>query len=266
MKIESAVISDVSAGALELSRSDGLTHIKSLPCFSVVQSLHGEYFIALDDGRKGETQEGGVFTAPPRRMQTIVHRMDKADGRMTARWVFFNAELNGMPADVLFEFPLIADEESAAAFNEALDGIFRTEDLLDRLAWCCQILKTLLRTAKEKPRLPEGIAAALAYIAKNFDRDLSVSALAAAAGMSLPAFYPAFKRYTGQTPVSYLTEFRLSRALKDILYTARPIGEAAEAAGFADPLYFSRVFHERYGCSPRAYRKQYLETMAGNRM
>ena len=185
---------------------------------------------------------------------------------MTARWVFFNAELNGMPADVLFEFPLIADEESAAAFNEALDGIFRTEDLLDRLAWCCQILKTLLRTAREKPRLPEGIAAALAYIAKNFDRDLSVSALAAAAGMSLPAFYPAFKRYTGQTPVSYLTEFRLSRALKDILYTARPIGEAAEAAGFADPLYFSRVFHERYGCSPRAYRKQYLETMAGNRM
>lgn len=66
-----------------------------------------------------------------------------------------------MPADVLFEFSLIADEKSAAALDEALDGIFRTEDLLDRLAWCYQILKTLLRTVKEKPRLPEGIAAAL---------------------------------------------------------------------------------------------------------
>ena len=36
------------------------------------------------------------------------------------------------------------------------------------------------------------------------------------------------------------------------------IGEVAEALGFTDQFYFSKVFKNAVGCTPREYRKQFL--------
>ena len=70
-----------------------------------------------------------------------------------------------------------------------------------------------------------------------------------------------FKKETGLTPHEYLTAVRMERAAKLILsgvsnrYSAYTVGQIAEACGYSEPLYFSRVFKKYFGVSPTEYVK-----------
>lgn len=65
-----------------------------------------------------------------------------------------------------------------------------------------------------------------------------------------------FKKETGVTPHEYLVECRMQLARELISsgignrYSNYSVGQIAEACGFAEPLYFSRVFKKYYGFSP----------------
>lgn len=71
-----------------------------------------------------------------------------------------------------------------------------------------------------------------------------------------------FKKETGLTPHEYLTSVRMETAGKILLsgvsnrYSAYTIGQIAEACGYAEPLYFSRVFKKYFGVSPTEYAKR----------
>ncbi len=68
-----------------------------------------------------------------------------------------------------------------------------------------------------------------------------------------------FKKEVGQTPLEYLTAKRMSLAREIILsgitnrYSNYTVSQIAEMCGFAEPLYFSRVFKKYYGVSPKEY-------------
>ena len=68
-----------------------------------------------------------------------------------------------------------------------------------------------------------------------------------------------FKKETGVTPHEYLTRARMRRAKEIILsgvtnrYSEYTVTQIAEACGFAEPLYFSRVFKKYFGVSPSRY-------------
>lgn len=68
-----------------------------------------------------------------------------------------------------------------------------------------------------------------------------------------------FKSETGLTPLEYLTAKRMSFAREIMLsgitnrYSNYTISQIAEMCGFAEPLYFSRVFKKYYGVSPTEY-------------
>lgn len=70
-----------------------------------------------------------------------------------------------------------------------------------------------------------------------------------------------FKKETGVTPHEYLTQARMRRAEAIILsgvtnrYSYYTVSQIAEACGYAEPLYFSRVFKKYYGVSPLQYAK-----------
>lgn len=65
-----------------------------------------------------------------------------------------------------------------------------------------------------------------------------------------------FKKETGITPHEYLTRTRMNAAKMLLSGTSRydySISETSEMCGFSEPLYFSRVFKKRFGCSPTQY-------------
>lgn len=69
MQIESICVTNHICGGFEQVSMGRNAETKSLPFLSVVQSTHGSYRIALDDGPALETGEMGVFVAPRARMQ-----------------------------------------------------------------------------------------------------------------------------------------------------------------------------------------------------
>lgn len=68
-----------------------------------------------------------------------------------------------------------------------------------------------------------------------------------------------FKKETGVTPHDYLNDVRMNRARLYIEngvannYSNFTMSQIAEACGFSEPLYFSRVFKKRFGTSPMRY-------------
>lgn len=70
-----------------------------------------------------------------------------------------------------------------------------------------------------------------------------------------------FKKEVGMTPHEYLTRARMERAGNILLsgvtnrYSEFTVTQIAETCGFAEPLYFSRVFKKYYGVAPSHYVK-----------
>ena len=87
MQIESICVTNHICGGFEQVSMGRNAETKSLPFLSVVQSTHGSYRIALDDGPELETGEMGVFVAPRARMQHLLHIPDERDGTMSAQWI-----------------------------------------------------------------------------------------------------------------------------------------------------------------------------------
>ncbi|MEK0316206.1 helix-turn-helix transcriptional regulator [Cohnella sp. 56] len=84
---------------------------------------------------------------------------------------------------------------------------------------------------------------------------MDVRRLAASMHVSYNHLARKYKRLTGKTIVGRLTEIRLECALKLLQDTDAPMSVIAEVAGFGAAHYFSRVFKESYGISPKAYRR-----------
>jgi AraC-like DNA-binding protein len=72
-----------------------------------------------------------------------------------------------------------------------------------------------------------------------------------------------FKQQTGVTPMRWLNERRMQAARQYLSGTSKTVAEIAEALGYSDPFYFSRVFRRHFGQSPRQCRQQGLEFGSG---
>ena len=63
------------------------------------------------------------------------------------------------------------------------------------------------------------------------------------------------KNRTGKTYTEHLQEKRLSQATFLLRTTSLSVEEVAAAVGYENKSYFHRIFSEKYGLSPRKYRK-----------
>lgn len=75
------------------------------------------------------------------------------------------------------------------------------------------------------------------------------------AGFSAPAMIGYFKEYTGQTVSEYLRGVKLKQACEILRDSSMPILELSNLLGYASLSHFNRIFKERIGLTPAAYRK-----------
>ena len=86
---------------------------------------------------------------------------------------------------------------------------------------------------------------------------LSLDDVCADLGVSNSYFSSIFKKETGQSFVSYLTDYRMDRAEEMVLNTDEKSYKIAEKVGYQDANYFSYVFKRQFGVSPSKYRTAY---------
>lgn len=96
----------------------------------------------------------------------------------------------------------------------------------------------------------------LEYIEGYYADYITIEDMARQVNISRTECFRCFQRITGQTPLEYLTFYRLGQAAYKLRNTDSSITEICISSGFSQPSYFGKKFREYYGVSPLKYRKQ----------
>ncbi|MFZ6644162.1 AraC family transcriptional regulator [Undibacterium sp. TJN25] len=122
-----------------------------------------------------------------------------------------------------------------------------------------------IRAYAETDALPEGgwlaaisdkqLGKAARAMHARMDQHWSLQTLADQAAMSRTAFATKFKTTVGQTPLEYLTHWRMHRARLLMRKGSHSLLQVAQAVGYDSESSFSRVFKQATGMSPGAFRR-----------
>lgn len=99
----------------------------------------------------------------------------------------------------------------------------------------------------------------------NYYEPLDLTALARRVHLNPSYLVRAFKSEAGVTPMFYLNKLRLSAAVSYLANTEMGIQQIAESTGFNSIHYFSRLFKQKFGCSPRQWRENQQRGRGGAR-
>jgi AraC-like DNA-binding protein len=99
------------------------------------------------------------------------------------------------------------------------------------------------------------IGAALKAMHERVENPWTVETLAAAAGMSRSAFALRFKQLLGETPLEYLTDWRMYKATGLLQEDDRKLFEVAKSVGYDSDAAFSKAFKRVLGMAPKEYRR-----------
>lgn len=175
--------------------------------------------------------------------------------------------------DALPDLLVIAREDDPQSSTElmALSGLMQAEAnrvqtgsrlALDRLAEVLFVL--MIRRYLETADDPRGILAGLAdrKIARALvamhgtpERAWTVETLAKEAGMSRTAFAQRFATLVGQSPLSYLSGWRMLLAERWLAEERLSVAAVAERLGYGSETAFRRAFKRRQGIGPGSIRR-----------
>ena len=99
------------------------------------------------------------------------------------------------------------------------------------------------------------IGVALKAMHEKVERQWTVETLAVAAGMSRSAFAVRFKELLGESPLEYLTNWRMYKASGLLQEDDRKMLEVAKSVGYDSDAAFSKAFKRVLGVAPREYRR-----------
>ncbi len=95
------------------------------------------------------------------------------------------------------------------------------------------------------------------YLISNYSSITSINDIADKFGFTNEYLSKILKKYTGETPLKYLTKIKINKAKQLLLNEPDlEIKKIAELVGYKDAFYFSRVFKSNVGIYPSNYRVQ----------
>lgn len=96
----------------------------------------------------------------------------------------------------------------------------------------------------------------LKIVEEHYSEKLSIKEMAEACGFSQSHFMKFFKNTIGLPFTAYLNDYRLTMASRLLLSSEDSILTIAGDTGFDNLSYFNRVFKQRFGMTPREFRRQ----------
>ena len=89
-----------------------------------------------------------------------------------------------------------------------------------------------------------------------WERETTDPKPAEAAGMSRSAFAARFKELLGQTPLEYVTEWRMQKAMQLLQQRDKKLIDVARSVGYESDAAFSKAFKRVVGANPGEYLKR----------
>lgn len=103
---------------------------------------------------------------------------------------------------------------------------------------------------------PDLVLQAASYMDENYGCLITLSSLAELLGCHTRQLQRLFKAKLRVSPMEYLTERRMTVAMALLRELDVPLKQIAEAVGYTDSYYFSRMFKKFCGMSPTVYKEQ----------
>ncbi len=213
----------------------------------------------LFDGFSISYGEGETVLIPPQ----LPHANDSEIG-------FTNIHLNLANASLPFDEPGKLADDSERHLKRAFETafyFFNSELPKKQLVTtaCGHLIANLITAYTDSRPLNPLVETIKSNIVQNFpDSQYKLDEYLRSFAFNYDYLRKLFKSETGVTPHTYLTNIRMETAEK-MLCTLRGddnnITKVAHSCGFEEPLYFSRVFKNHYGCSPLNYVKRYRQAV-----
>lgn len=92
------------------------------------------------------------------------------------------------------------------------------------------------------------------YFDENIERHLTLKEIAEFSGLSPSRLSAVFKERTGHSPLNYFNFIKMRKACNLLDNTQMKLNQISLKLGIDDPYYFSRLFSQTMGISPKAYR------------
>ena len=150
------------------------------------------------------------------------------------------------------EFPTIRD--SAAVISEIIANSYRYDDLLAELLAITRDDFQHKQSSENKAHLAQEIAD---FLTDHITEPITNQMLSSRFGLAPSYISRLFKSQTGVTPLDFILHKRIAMA-KDLLL-AHPdmiVKDIAQAVGYPDALYFSRVFKRETSMNPSQFRAE----------
>lgn len=111
-------------------------------------------------------------------------------------------------------------------------------------------LKMPIRSAVTSERIKN----MMSFIAAHYSEKITLEQIAESGFISIRECCRCFQENLGQTPFSYLSDYRLRRSCDLLLNTDLSITTISTTCGFGRSSYFGKLFREKFHCSPREFR------------
>lgn len=149
---------------------------------------------------------------------------------------------------------------------EKLDQMFEEDrgerDLLRQQAILFEIWDMLFQlsgleheTGKSPASRLTALKEMISFIQKNYARKISLDEISHAGSVGRTSCCKLFRKYTNLSPLAYLTDYRLERACELLARTDLSVTEIGQEVGLSTPSYFTKIFRERFGQTPRDFRR-----------
>lgn len=178
--------------------------------------------------------------------------MPEVDGFTVLQTMHQEDQLRHVPVIVLTGQSLNADELERlnnGVLSVLSKGMYSVNETMQHIS------EAIARRGKVDSEMQRLIFKALSYIHANYPAQITRKDVADFVGLSERHLTRCFKYELGLTPMTYLNRYRILQS-RTLLETGRGnIAEIAEKVGFTSGGYFTRVFRQEVGVSPRDYQQ-----------
>ncbi|CAM4393722.1 iron complex transport system substrate-binding protein [Paenibacillus endophyticus] len=248
------------------------SHTSQLSSSFLLYAIQGRARVLLD-GKEHTVENGYVFHAGKGTVLTIMDITDPVEYYM----IQYSASLplpcsqdllqlmkHTEPFDVQYGFAVGHAAPLLITLSQMEQGWSQPEAMakLHVKSYFYQIICELmgqLQHQQQEDETPDIVLQAARYMDEHFAEPITADTLAKLLHSSPRTMQRMFNKRLDLGPIDYLVQVRIEKAKALLSRTNAGLKDIAEAVGYTDSYYFSRLFKRYTGVSPSAYRESMLQ-------
>lgn len=222
--------------------------------------LHTGHMEVAVDGMAHSVDPGNVVLLQPERCETFTFAREQTTWH---RWIAVHYEaLTDSERAVLDALPF--SQPIPEPLNRLTDTLLQAQTMYGQehdairslgLAALQFYAAGHIESLQAKSTAHPSVAAAKGWLQEHFAEHISLTGLAEQAGVSPEHLVRLFRAGEGTTPIQYVWQFRVLKAIELLAQTGLPVNEIAARCGFKTSYHFARLVKKQTGRSPTEIRK-----------